>query len=253
MFGLKRIFNKTPSLARMHSMRRFSTHVSLFRPVATVLHIPADEIMHNLHTTHEITAQNEAKFDEYNKMAIEEYDTMIQNQLDAILGRGGISDWELAEDNGFLRKTFNFSTPDNAHYFVNQVSTVCSKTDHHPEWKMIGNTTIEVYLTSHFAGNKVSIKDYELAEQMNKIEKSAKSYNQYTKLTIGRGIEFIIFLLALGIYYKAMTYDVKGADVRDGGSMPSKFKGVDSTLSADQQLDAFSLDYIKEKILLEND
>jgi len=40
--------------------------------------------------------------------------------------------------------------------------------DHHPEWKLSNNgMTVDVRLTSHFAGNKVTRLDFELAEAMN--------------------------------------------------------------------------------------
>ena len=248
MFGLRRVFYKAPTLGRLHAIRKFSSNVSLYRNVATALHIPANEIMHNLHETHAITERNEAKFEEYNKGAIAEYDAMIQNRIDAILGRGSISDWELAEDNGFLRKTFNFSSPDNAHYFVNEVSRVCSKEDHHPEWRMIGDKTIEVYLTSHFAGNKVSINDYELAEAMNKIEGSSKTYNQYNFFSKDRIIELTIGFIIFAIYMKGFGTDFELVDANENNTKLTQLKEVVPETDVDEQLDNYSLAAIKENI-----
>jgi pterin-4a-carbinolamine dehydratase len=45
---------------------------------------------------------------------------------------------------------------------------ISNKLDHHPEWKLSNNgLTVDVRLTSHFAGNKVTRLDFELAEAMN--------------------------------------------------------------------------------------
>ena len=44
--------------------------------------------------------------------------------------------------------------------------------DHHPEWWCTnGGKTINTSLTSHFAGNKVTITDYKVASEMNRIER----------------------------------------------------------------------------------
>ena len=43
-----------------------------------------------------------------------------------------------------------------------------NKLDHHPEWSLSNKgLTVDVRLTSHFAGNKVTRLDFELAEAMN--------------------------------------------------------------------------------------
>jgi hypothetical protein len=40
--------------------------------------------------------------------------------------------------------------------------------DHHPEWSLTNSgCTVQVRLTSHFAGNKVTRLDFQLAEAMN--------------------------------------------------------------------------------------
>lgn len=51
---------------------------------------------------------------------------------------------------------------------MQKVGIYCSKTDHHPEWTITnGGRNVEVKLTSHFANNKVTLFDFELAEKMN--------------------------------------------------------------------------------------
>ena len=85
---------------------------------------------------------------------------------------------------------------------MNEVSKVCSREDHHPEWNLKGHT-LNVFLTSHFNDNKVSLKDYQLAAAMN------DQYNETGPLAgyhpndrayaveIGIGI----FFLGIGYYY----------------------------------------------------
>ena len=48
---------------------------------------------------------------------------------------------------------------------MNEVSRFCSANDHHPEWSLNGST-LSVKLTTHDNNNKVSLKDYELANHM---------------------------------------------------------------------------------------
>lgn len=65
----------------------------------------------------------------------------------------------------YLRREFNFSTFTQAISFIQNVSTVCEKLNHHPEWKNIYNR-IWVDLTTHDAG-QVTEKDIQLANIMN--------------------------------------------------------------------------------------
>ena len=204
MFSIRRTFTKANTFSKLWTARRFSSSVSLWRPVATALEVPADKIIDNLQDTHQMTRENEKRFEEYNNWANDEYDQMIQNRLDRIISSGVVSDWELAEDNGYIRKRFEFSTPDHAHWFVNEVSKHCSTNDHHPEWSMIGDKSIEVYLTSHFANNKVSIKDYELAQEMNKVAAKAKGFNPYSFFTTERKIELVLVLIVAALWVKGL-------------------------------------------------
>jgi len=68
----------------------------------------------------------------------------------------------------YLQRTYSFSSVSQAQYFVQSVGRICSQQDHHPEWSVIeGGRTVQVKLTSHFAGNKVTLLDFQLAEHMN--------------------------------------------------------------------------------------
>lgn len=114
---------------------------------------------------------------------------MIRNRVANIVDSGAVKDWDVAEDNSVASITFKFQTQDHAHFFMNEVSKFCSKTDHHPEWKFQSSNQLQVNLTSHFAGNKVTVSDYELAQEMNRIYSKASSYNPYSRISIERLLE----------------------------------------------------------------
>ena len=80
-----------------------------------------------------------------------------------------------------MTKTFEFSSFEQAQHFVQRVSRFASQKDHHPEWLTSnGGRTVSVRLTSHFAGNKVTLFDFELAENMNQAHKiTLKEYSAY--------------------------------------------------------------------------
>lgn len=202
MFLSKKLYKRNSAISKLLAMRKMSTTVCLYKPIATALDVPASKIPDHLELTQQYTAELQKKHDDYNKWAIAEYDTMISNRLANIIDSGSVKDWDLAGDHSYLRKTFDFPTPDHAHFFVNEVSKFCTSSDHHPEWSMIGNKSIRVNLTSHFAGNKVSLKDYELAQKMNQVFSSAKSHNQYSFITKELLIEIgVVGLLLLSIQF----------------------------------------------------
>jgi pterin-4a-carbinolamine dehydratase len=68
-----------------------------------------------------------------------------------------------------MTKSFSFKSIDHAQAFMQEVGKFCSQKDHHPEWSSSDKgKTVSVRLTSHFAGNKVTLFDFQLAEHMNK-------------------------------------------------------------------------------------
>ena len=81
----------------------------------------------------------------------------------------------------------------------------------------MGNKTIQVYLTSHFNNNKVSIKDYELATEMNKIAAKTKSYNPYTFFTPDRRTTLVIGLILAVIFANGLnpTYPEVAVSTRE--------------------------------------
>ena len=82
---------------------------------------------------------------------------------------------------------------------MNEVSKVCSWDDHHPEWNLKGHT-LNVFLTSHWNDNKVSVMDYKLAAAMNEQFNETgplAGYHPNDKtyaVEIGVGIAFLIAL-----------------------------------------------------------
>lgn len=224
MFLSKKLYNRSIAISKLYAIRKMTTTMSLYKPIASVLDVPANKIPDHLEVTRQFTADLQKKHDDYNKWAIAEYDTMISNRLANIIDSGSVKDWELADDHSYLRKTFDFPTPDHAHFFVNEVSKFCTATDHHPEWKMNASRSISVNLTSHFAGNKVSLKDYELAQKMNEVFKSTKSFSQYSFITK----EFLIELGVLGaLLISVMIYRMKNnkfiAIPKEGWTTPNYY------------------------------
>lgn len=75
-----------------------------------------------------------------------------------------------------LIKTFVFKSFEEAMTFMQLVTPHISALNHHPEWKNIYNR-IEVELTTHDAGNRVTSLDRKLAEIMDDIFDEMKSKN----------------------------------------------------------------------------
>ena len=74
--------------------------------------------------------------------------------------------WEEKDNN--LYRSFKFSDFGEAFSFMTHVALIAEKQDHHPTWKNTYNT-VEVWLTSHDAGNRVTDKDRILAAAIDKI------------------------------------------------------------------------------------
>ena len=67
-----------------------------------------------------------------------------------------------------LEKTFEFNSFEQAMQFMQDATPFISKTDHHPTWSNTYNR-VEVKLTTHDAGNKVTEKDRKLAAYLDKL------------------------------------------------------------------------------------
>lgn len=72
------------------------------------------------------------------------------------------------ETDNKLYGSFKFSDFVEAFGFMAQVALLAEKQDHHPTWTNTYNK-VEIWLTTHSAGNTVTDKDHMLAEAIDKI------------------------------------------------------------------------------------
>jgi 4a-hydroxytetrahydrobiopterin dehydratase len=70
------------------------------------------------------------------------------------------------EENNALYKKFQFSNFVQAFSFMTRVAIIAEKVDHHPTWKNTWNT-VEIWLSTHDAGNIVTEKDHNLASAID--------------------------------------------------------------------------------------
>jgi len=72
-----------------------------------------------------------------------------------------LPEWQL-QDNALVR-TFRFADFPTAIAFMNDAATEIDKLNHHPEWTNVYDRVV-VRLTTHDAGNRVTLQDVELAK-----------------------------------------------------------------------------------------
>ena len=72
------------------------------------------------------------------------------------------------EDKNRLHRTFKFKDFAEAFAFMTEVAFHAEKQNHHPNWSNVWNT-VEIQLTTHDAGNMVTVKDRKLAETIDGI------------------------------------------------------------------------------------
>jgi Pterin-4a-carbinolamine dehydratase len=70
-------------------------------------------------------------------------------------------------DNKLYRK-FDFKNFSEAFSFMTRVALAAEKMDHHPLWTNVYNT-VEIWLSTHDAGDVVTEKDRKLASVIDKI------------------------------------------------------------------------------------
>lgn len=70
--------------------------------------------------------------------------------------------------NNSLYKKFTFSNFSQAFAFMTQVAFEAEKVNHHPTWTNVWNT-VEIWLSTHDAGNIVTQKDELLAQKIDAI------------------------------------------------------------------------------------
>jgi 4a-hydroxytetrahydrobiopterin dehydratase len=71
-----------------------------------------------------------------------------------------MSEW--IETESRLEKTFTFDSFESAMLFMQKATVKIAELDHHPTWANTYNR-IDIVLSTHDAGNKVTEKDWELA------------------------------------------------------------------------------------------
>jgi 4a-hydroxytetrahydrobiopterin dehydratase len=72
------------------------------------------------------------------------------------------------EENNKLYRKFIFKDFTSAFGFMTQVALLAEKADHHPTWANTWNS-VEIWLSTHDAGNVVTEKDRLLANQIDRL------------------------------------------------------------------------------------
>jgi len=67
-----------------------------------------------------------------------------------------------------LYNRFKFNNFSEAFAFMTRVAFEAEKMDHHPKWTNVWNT-VEIWLSTHDAGNTVTEKDRKLAAKIDKL------------------------------------------------------------------------------------
>ena len=70
-------------------------------------------------------------------------------------------------DNSLYQK-FEFKNFSEAFAFMTRVALIAEKMDHHPKWTNVWNT-VEVWLSTHDAGNTVTERDRKLAQKIDQL------------------------------------------------------------------------------------
>jgi len=70
------------------------------------------------------------------------------------------------EQNNTLYRKFQFNNFSEAFAFMTRVAIEAEKMNHHPLWTNVWNT-VEIWLSTHDAGNVVTEKDYQLAKKID--------------------------------------------------------------------------------------
>lgn len=72
--------------------------------------------------------------------------------------------WTSSSDN--LYRKFTFADFSEAFAFMTRVALEAEKMNHHPKWTNVYNT-VEIWLSTHDAGNVVTDKDRKLADKID--------------------------------------------------------------------------------------
>jgi 4a-hydroxytetrahydrobiopterin dehydratase len=74
------------------------------------------------------------------------------------------------EKDGKLEQTFKFKDFSEAFAFMTRVALVAESMQHHPDWSNSYNQ-VKITLVTHDEGNKITEKDHQLAEAIDKISR----------------------------------------------------------------------------------
>ena len=80
------------------------------------------------------------------------------------------NEFKWIEKNDKLKRKFEFKDFNEALTFINRLATICESMNHHPEINWIYNK-IELTLSTHDAGDKITELDYQLANKIDEIPK----------------------------------------------------------------------------------
>ena len=72
------------------------------------------------------------------------------------------------EQSGKLYREYEFKTFVEAFGFMTAVALLAEKADHHPTWKNTYNK-VEIWLSTHDAGDVITEKDNKLAKQIDEL------------------------------------------------------------------------------------
>ena len=78
--------------------------------------------------------------------------------------------WQEKKDT--LYQKFTFKDFSEAFAFMTRIALAAEKMNHHPTWKNTYNT-VEIWLSTHDAGNKITDKDQKLAKKIDALITSA--------------------------------------------------------------------------------
>lgn len=73
------------------------------------------------------------------------------------------------EENNMLKKSFKFKDFQEAFAFMTRVAFLAEEHQHHPNWSNVYNK-VDIELTTHDKGNKVTAKDRKLAKAIDSID-----------------------------------------------------------------------------------
>jgi 4a-hydroxytetrahydrobiopterin dehydratase len=73
------------------------------------------------------------------------------------------------EKDNTLNRKFQFSDFKEAFAFMVKVALIAEKMDHHPKWTNVYNT-VEIWLSTHDAGDVVTDKDRKLANKIDELK-----------------------------------------------------------------------------------